>query len=216
MDNSVETLKVLLFLAPGFLGFRLYMIDSDWREIRHLDIIYGSLIFSALGYGCHLMLESWFGLDHLGWFIAISFGTAVAAALIWRKYGHGVLHSLLHRLGITNEDNLGDVWQKIFNDPRIYVTQITAYLKNGEAIECDETKAFDRPGLRDKGIFPYYAHRGGEICFVPNRRRRSPNSDWEEVKDVEAAADWGLRMVYLNPDELQRLELRITPVKFDD
>lgn len=216
MDLSVDTLEILLFLAPGFLGFRLYMIDADWRETRHLDIIYGSLVFSAIGYGCYAVLAIGFNLNHLAWLITISFPSAVVAALVWKRYGHGSLHGLLHRLRLTNEDNLGDVWQKIFNDPRIYVTQITAYLKNGEAIECDETKAFDRPGLRANGIFPYYAHRDGEICFVPNRRKRSPDSDWEDVKDVEAAADWGLRMVYLNPDELQRLELRITPVKPDE
>ena len=215
MDISFATLEVLLFLAPGFLGFRLYMIDSDWSDIRHLDIIYGSLIFSTLGYSCYVAFVAVFGINHLGWFTGIAFSSAILAALLWRRYGHGILHRLLHWLGITNEDNRGDVWQKIFNDPRIYVTQITAYLKNGEAIECDETKAFDRPGLRAKGIFPYYAHRGGEICFVPNRRKPSSDANWEDVKDVEAPADWGLRMVYLNPDEVQRLELRITPVNTD-
>ncbi len=96
-----------------------------------------------------------------------------------------------------------------------YVTQITAYLKNGEALQCDDTTTFDRPELRAKGIFPYYTHRDGQICFVLSRRKRSVDSEWEEVKDVEAPTDWGLRMVYLNPDELQRLELRITPVKAD-
>lgn len=215
MDLSVDTLKILLFLAPGFLGFRLYMIDSDWREIRHLDIIYGSLIFSAIGYGGYLALAIGFNLDHLAWLIVVSFVSAVLAALVWKRYGHRLLHLLLQRLHMTNEDNLGDVWQKIFNDPKIYVTQITAYLKNGEVIQCDQTTTFDRPELRAKGIFPYYAHRDRQICFVPTQRKRSPYSEWEDVEDVESAPDWGLRMVYINPDEIQRLEIRIAPVSPD-
>lgn len=210
MDLSVDTIKILLFLAPGFLAFRLYMIDSVWREIRHLDVVYGSLVFSTLGYSCYLAFAFFTGLEGPLWLVAVALFSSVALAVIWRKYGHPIVHGLLSRMGITNEDNLGDVWQKIFNDPRIYVTQITAYLKNGEAIDCDETEAFDRQDLRGKGIFSYYAHRDRQLCFVPTARRRSADAEWEPVEDVEAEG-WGVRMVYINPDELQRLEVRVAP-----
>ncbi|WP_420345391.1 hypothetical protein [Pelagibius sp.] len=213
MDVSVDALRVLLLLAPGFVGFRLYMIDSSWGDIRQLDIIYGSLVFSAIGYGFYLLFSYIIGFDSIIWMIIISFISAIISALTWRLHGHTLLHRLLHRLQVTNEDNLGDVWQKIFNDPRIYVTQITAYLKSGEAIQCDNTADFDRPELRSKGIFPYYTHREGQICFVPNLRKRCPNSEWEAVEDVEATAGWGVRMIYIRPDELQRLEVRVTPSK---
>ncbi len=202
----------MLFLAPGFLGFRLYMIDVNWREVRYLDIIYGSLVFSAIGYGTYLIVDSIGEPSGLLLFVVVTFLSSIVSALVWKRYGHGLLHKLLNKLGITNEDNLGDGWQRIFNNPRIYVTQITAYLKNGEAIQCDDTAAFDRPDLRAKGIFSYYTHREGQICFIPNRRKRSPESDWVAMKDVDATAGWGLRMVYLNPDEIQRLELRITAI----
>lgn len=212
MDISADTIKVLLFLAPGFLAFRLYMIDADWQGIRQLDILYGSLIFSALGYTSYLVFAHYTKLEDLLWLAIVTFCSSVVMALVWKRLGHAVLHRLLNRLGVTNEDNLGDVWQKIFNDPRIYVTQITAYLKNGEAIQCDQTAAFDRPELRAKGIFPYYVHQDGQICFVPNLRKRSPEADWEDIEDVEGGEGWGLRMVYLSSAEIQRLELRITPV----
>ena len=215
MDVSVDTLIILLLLAPGFLGYRLYKIDSEWRQVRHLDIVYGSLIFSAIGYSVHLIFATIFDLTNPVWLITIAFVSAAITALLWKRYGHGALHRLLNRLGMTNEDNLGDVWQKIFNDPKIYVTQISAYLKSGEAVQCDDTKYYDRPELRAKGIYSYYTHGDREICFVFNRRKRAPDSEWEEVKDVEGDTDWGLRVVYLNADELQRLELRVTPVKSD-
>ncbi|MEQ9567939.1 MAG: hypothetical protein RLN85_19375, partial [Pseudomonadales bacterium] len=206
-------LAILVVLAPGFIGFRLYMIDADWRGIRQIDVLYGSLVFSSLAYGTYLAISSWLDLNGIGWLIAITFASAAVLGVLWKRIGHPALHRALNLIGLTNEDNRGGVWEKIFNDPRIYVTQITAYLKNGEALQCDETKAFDRDELRAKGIFPYYAHRDGQICFVPNMRQRTESAEWEDVEQVEESAEWGLRMVYLNPDELQRLELRITPVK---
>src|SRR5690606_36483062 len=135
----------------------IYMIDADWGSVRQLDIIYGSLVFSALSYACFLLFDSVTGHSSMLSFVAVTFGAAIALSLLWKRFGHPKFHALLKRLGMTNEDNQGDVWQKIFNDPRIYVTQITAYLKNGEAIMCDDTAEFDRPELRAKGVFPYYS-----------------------------------------------------------
>jgi hypothetical protein len=213
VDISQETIRLLVFLAPGFLAFRVYMIDADWSGVRQLDIIYGSLVFSALSYACFLLIAWGTGFSGMLSFIGITFGAAIILSLLWKRFGHPKFHVLLKKLGMTNEDNQGDVWQKIFNDPRIYVTQITAYLKNGEVIMCDGTASFDRPELRAKGIFPYYSHRDGQLCFVPNQRKRSAEADWKPVEDVEADANWGLRMVYVAPSELQRLELRITPTR---
>ena len=48
MSISVEAVNVLGFLAPGYLAFRIYKIDSDWNSIRQIDTIYGSLIFRFL------------------------------------------------------------------------------------------------------------------------------------------------------------------------
>jgi hypothetical protein len=189
------------------------MVDADWSAIRQLDLVYGSLIFSALGYLSYAGFLAVTGATHVAWFVVVSFTSAIVFALAWKRYGHNALHALLNKLKLTNEDNRGDVWQKIFNDPQLYVTQLTAYLKNGEVIQCDDTAAYDRQDLREKGIFPYYSHRDGQIYFVPTHRKRTPNSQWESVKDVEAADDWGIRLVYVTPAELQRLELRVTPCK---
>ena len=213
MDLSQETIRLLVFLAPGFIAFRIYMIDAEWSDIRQLDIIYGSLVFSALSYAFFVLFAWGSGYDDMFSFISSTFGVAIIFAILWKKFGHPMFHSLMERMAVTNEDNQGDVWQKIFNDPRIYVTQITAYLKNGEVIMCDDTRMFDRPELRAKGVFPYYSHKDGQLCFVPNSRKRSTEADWEPVEDAEAGADWGLRLVYIVPSELQRLELRITPVR---
>lgn len=213
MSISVEAINVLGFLAPGYLAFRIYMIDSDWNSTRQIDTIYGSLIFSFFGYGGYRLVEHCAGLQTKDWFFPLVLVFSIVAGLMWRYFGHSAMHKLLYKIGITNEDNKGNVWQKIFNDPRLYVTQITAYLKNGEAIQCDDTAHFDTQELRKRGIFPYYTHRDGQISFIPNLRKAASSNRWTRISDVEAESDWGIRMVYISPEELQRLELRITPVR---
>ncbi len=212
MSLSVQAIWILAFLAPGFLAFRTYMIDADWRSIRQTDVVYGSLIFSALGYACYLLVSLKFDNLRLLSFIGISFASSIVIAIVWRRFGHPYFHAILKWLQITNEDNRGDVWQKIFNDPGIYVTQITAYLKNGEAVQCDDTASFDTPELRKKGIFPYYTHNDRQICFVLTRRKSSAQAAWKDIDDIQSSERWGIRLVYINPDELQRLEIRVTPV----
>ena len=160
-----------------------------------------------------MLVERGVELQTKEWFLPLVFVFSIVTGLVWRYFGHPGIHRILYAVGVTNEDNKGDVWQKIFNDPNLYVTQITVYMKGGEAIQCDDTAQFDNPELRRKGIFPYYTHRDGQISFIPNLRKGAANKKWTRIDDVDAGADWGLRMVYITPEEIQRLELRVTPVQ---
>lgn len=212
MEISKDGLNLLFWLAPGFLAFRFYKIDADWRSIHQVDVIYGSLIFSVLGYAALYPFRGYIAGFGESWLIITALFSAVPIAAFWKVIGHRSLHRVLHKVGYTNEDNCGDVWQKIFNEPKIYVTQINAYMKNGEAIACDNTLLYDTPELRSAGIYPYYSHRDRQICFIPNRRKKS-DGDWIELQDVSDI--WGTRIVYINPDELQRLEVRVAPTGHD-
>tara|TARA_R110002074_G_scaffold130555_4_gene272240 strand:+ start:1506 stop:2138 length:633 start_codon:yes stop_codon:yes gene_type:complete len=210
MDFSNDAINAMIWLAPGYLAFRIYRIDADWNSISQLDVLYSSLIFSVLGYATLWPFRHYFG-DQAGTrLVVFAFVTTMLIALAWRKWGHTKFHWMLNRLGLTNEDNTGDVWQRLFNNTDAYVTQINVYLKNGDVIACDDTRAFDTPELRKKGLYPYYTHKNGQLSFVPNRR--CINGNWSDLSEVNAAGEWGLRMVYINPDELQRLEVRIAPL----
>ena len=211
MEPAQETVRLFISLAPGYLAYCVYKLDADWRDLRQMDVIYGSLIFSVLSYGCAEGIEYALGRQDSWLFALLTFGTAFLIAFAYRSLIEPWTYSILRRLGATNQDSRGNVWQKLFNDPQIYVTQIHAYLKSGEAIGCDDTSYFDRPDLRKRGIFPYYSHLDGQLCFVPTRRKHS-DGEWEDVIDVEAGAEWGLRMIYVNPRELERLELRLTAI----
>lgn len=72
MDLSQETIRLLVFLAPGFLAFRIYLIDADWGSVPQLDIIYGSLVFSALSYACFLLFDWGTGYNSMLSFVAVT------------------------------------------------------------------------------------------------------------------------------------------------
>lgn len=210
MELSTEALDIMLWLAPGFLAFRVYKIDADWQSIQQIDVVYGSLIFSVLGYGALYPFRGLIASHGATWLILASLPSAIPIALIWRMVGHPVFHRFMQAIGTTNEDNRGDVWQRIFNEPQIYVTQIFAYMKNGEGIGCNDTSVYDTQARRKKGVYPYYTHKDKQICFVPNRRL--VDGKWTDIEEVELDSRWGIRMVYVSPDELQRLEVRIAPI----
>ncbi len=216
MELSTETLNVMLLLVPGFIAFRIYKIDANWSAISPIDVAYGSLIFSLAGYVALDALRGYVDMPKVlqpygsSIYIAAALVIASMLGLGWRMWGHSKFHKALQLLKITNEDNQGDVWQNIFNQPRTQITQIYAYLKNGEAIGCDDTSLFARKELWDRRIFPYYTHNDRQMCFAANVRRI--NGIWTKIPYVDAGDEWGLRLVYFNPDEIQRVEVRIAPV----
>lgn len=208
MDFSGSSIEILLALAPGFLAFRIAMIDAEWSQLRTLDVFYGSLSFSVFSYAAWEIIVIYTGWTGTLSFLVTILFVSLAAGVAWKRWGWVWVYALLRKWKITNQDHRGNVWQKIFNDPNVYVTQINAYLKDGSAIGCDDIRAFDRAEWRKQGIFPYYPHKEGQIAFIPNRRLNQATMKWENLEDIEAEG-WGVRTVYINPSELERLELRL-------
>ncbi|SRR6266851_6563558 len=207
---NTELLSILLFLAPGYLGFRLYQIDQPWRKLNTIDVIYGSLIFSTLAYGTYLLLLSIGWADsparRVGSLLLFSF----LYALIWRRFGHAPFHKALHWLGITNEDNSSTAWSQIFNNPKIYLSQIIIHLKDGSQVQCDHTHFYHLDDLKRVGVHPYYSDAAGNLYLVCTHRRATPDAEWEEIPDIHCPAPWGIKLSFVPTGEIVRIEARAT------
>jgi len=205
-----ELLGILLFLAPGYLGFRLYQIDRAWSSLNTIDVIYGSLIFSTVAYGTYLFLVT------LGWTdepvrrVASLILFAVLYALLWRRFGHDLFHKGLHALGITNEDNRDTAWTRLFNNPQVYLSQITVYLKNGEQVRCEDTKLYHLDNFNRVGIHPYYADPAGNLYLICTHHRSAATDDWIEVEEIHCLSPWGIKLSLIPASEIVRVEARAT------
>lgn len=207
---NAEVLGILLFLAPGYLGFRLYQIDRPWSTLNAIDVIYGSLIFSTVAYGTYLGLVAFGWADEPGRRVASPILFAVVYGLLWRRFGHELFHKGLHAFGITNEDNKSTTWTQIFNNPKIYLSQVTVETKSGSQIWCDNTLQFERDEFRRVGIHPYYSDADGNLYVISTHRRASQDKEWEPVPDLIVPAPWGINLVFIPASEIARIDVRAT------
>jgi len=213
MEFSTDAIQVLVYLAPGYLAYRIYKIDSPWSAIPTISIAYGSLAFSAVGYMLGAFTSKFLS-EHAIVVSSnlLSFFFAIGAGLLWRVFGHPWFHWLLRKAHISNEDNRGDVWQKVFNDPRLFLSQIRVYLKTGEAFACDDTHSLGTPERERIGIYPYYAHDDRQIGFIPTHTKKPGDTEWRDAKDIDAPG-WGVRFVIFNPEEIQYMDVRMMETK---
>lgn len=205
-----ELLGILMFLAPGYLGFRLYQIDQPWGTLNAIDVIYGSLLFSTVAYGSYLLLV------HAGWAdipsrrIACLVVFSLLFGFIWRRFGHRYFHKLAHWLKVTNEDNSFTAWSLIFNNPNVYLSQILVELKDGQQLWCNNTLPFINDKLRASGVHPYYSDAVGNLYIISTHRRLKATDEWEELPDVSWPAPWGVNVSFIPASQIARIDVRAT------
>lgn len=210
---------ILLFLCPGYLGFRMYFIDKPWNSLNPLHVFYGSLVFSIFAYiifgfvvyGINIAFPS-IKVDGSFAYALLATPFAIALGLLWRCYGHGWFHSKLIKMKVTNEDNNSTPWMQLFNNPKIALTQITVHLKDGSALRCDDTAFFDTEELRKAGVFSHYTCAEGDIYMVANQCRGKDETEWREIEDIHMDARWGLKIHWISAKEIARVEARATQV----
>ena len=113
---------------------------------------------------------------------------------------------------MTNEDNNATPWMQLFNNPKICLSQINVYLKDGSALSCDETKYFNTKELRNAGIFSHYTCADGDIYLIANRFKAKDATDWEEIPDIHVAPPWGIKIQWIPAKEIARVEARAIDV----
>lgn len=207
-----ESFAIFLFLAPGYLGFRVYLIDKPWNALNAVHIFYGSLVFSTLAYTTIYSLPvraawrlSWTGLSVSTTVLAVFYG------IVWRLIGHPLLHAGLKSLGITTEDNAFTPWTAIFNNTRIHLTQMIVHLKDGRSVQLDDAGAYHIPHLMRARIFPYYSSADGDLSMVVTQTRESNTTDWIEVPSVFIEHPWGLKLSFIPHTEITQVEVRVIP-----
>lgn len=209
-----EALVILIFLAPGYISFRLYSVDRAWTTSQIINIFYGTLLFSTVNYIIiyYLILlitqKRYEISDNIIVLGALFVG--VITGPVWKRFGHPFLHKILMKFRITNEDNQGDAWNQLFNNPNIYITQLIIKTSFGVEYMCQSSLKFDSDEKRKHGIFPYYADSSGAINIIPTHYRLDDESIWKEVENIEVDG-WGTRTLHLKQNEISKIDVRVQP-----
>lgn len=210
-----DTLPLLLSLIPGFLAYRIYTIDKQWSSINQINILFSVLSFGipikilsdviSSGWLVHSLVDDVAGLSPF-----VSIFLAVLTGIAWKKYGHGLFHRLLAASMVTKEDNEGNAWRQIFNNPRTYVSQIVVCLKSGEWMMCEDTNRFNK--YSKAHIYPYYADANGGIYFIATHRKTDFSRPWQPLINVDSGDEWGVRVTYLKESDIARIDFRLRPI----
>lgn len=215
LQISSDAFKILLFLFPGYIAFRLYFIDKPWSSMGAIHVFYGSLSFSIISYFLFslfiLMTNHCFpGINIedpiLNSMLSIPF--AALSGILWRLYGHNSLHKFLSEIKLTNEDNNSTPWMQLFNNVDIRLSQITVYLKNGKAFRCDETAYFDTKEWRKVGIYSHYTHSNGDLYFIATHQKENQSQFWKKIPDLHIDSPWGVKIQWIPRSEICHVEVR--------
>lgn len=205
---SDETLPILVALLPGYVAFRLYMIDRDWTKINQVNVLFGVLSFSVISYGFSTLLLKAVAASQPIIIIGCNLLVGVALGFAWARWGHKAVHRALQMAGLTNEDNLGDAWSYLMNR-ELSLTQIIVTLKNGELLKCEDLSQMVTKEEYDSGIFSYYSDIGGNLVFIPTHRKNKESDGWCELPLPYAGERWGHRMTFVKREEIARLDVRV-------
>lgn len=207
-----EALAILLFLVPGFLAFRIFTIDKPWKNIHILNIFYASLGFSILTYAItyyvFLFVVGAINDTNILALVLVSSVLGILTGVMWRRYFHPKIHSWFRKLRVSNEDNEGDSWSRIFNNTSCIVTQIIVRLKDGTSYMSDDTEKFAKNKYEDVGIYPYYSDMDQCLIFIPTHYFE--DSTWKEYTAIEDEV-YGVRLIYIRPEDVYDLQVRVRP-----
>lgn len=206
-----EALLILAVLSPGYISFRISEIGAGKKTHEPIQVFFSTGIFATVNYTLVLFLLGLLSVANQYAFLSSILVTSILTGGLWNKPFSGYVLKLSRKLSLTNEDSPNHVWWDIFNNSKVYATQIIAHLNDGTVLMCDHTRALHRKEYDDVGVFPYYTDRKGNIYFIPTHYKYSLSGKWVDMNDVDGGAEWGLRVTYLRKENITRLDVRLAP-----
>ena len=188
-------LPTLVVLAAGYMGYRLAYVGRDATH-GALDTAFLSLVFAALAQGIMTAAP----LPSSG-AMATALTATLGAALVWRRWGDGMVQKLLRRTGFSISDRHVTAWDSLRTNPDLRPTQIMVELKDGKTLMCDRLSDFDAR--------PTNACRlgaDGSVAMYVTDVFRPGSEDWEKCSPIDPA--WGGLITYIPAGEIALLEVR--------
>lgn len=191
--NTILELPLLLqiILATGYAGYVIAQRDYRKNE-RKTDMLLGVLLMGLPTALIILLVSS--NWKYLSLMLPPILGWG------WAAYGRQWLFKVLRLTNASYENNEGDVWNTLSTRKRIFATQITVRLKNGNLYHCNNTMLF-----KDEPFFPFTMDEDGIAFYVTEHKK--PDGEWKKDDEV-IDADWGASVMYFPRADIAHLDIR--------
>jgi hypothetical protein len=202
MDKFFEvSLPVQIALAGGYLGYLVAYVGIR-KDHQQVDTV-----FLTVAFGIIATLAARYLSPHVSteWSIALAVAAPVLAAIVWRVVLRPVLRRALRLFSFSYADDDATVWTALAADTGNVVTQVTAVLKDGRTLFCDDTSKF-----ADAPIAPFMVAPDGAVTmYVTHSSRRDKDDKEIETEHADTHdASWGDSMTIIPADSIHSLDLR--------
>lgn len=195
-------LYIQIVLVTGYIGYSV--ANQGYRENERKDaLLYGVLIYGLIGW------LIFYSMTLLSKSLPMIISALVAAVIIcwlvgvlWRVKGRSWYFELLNAKRITNENDLGTVWNRLHQDISIYKTQVVVTLNDGTKLCCNAVRDF-----KTAAVPLCETDNKGNIALYVTKKKRP---EWEGFKIVEDVRhpSWGDNLTYIPSKEIKYVEFR--------
>jgi hypothetical protein len=189
---SIENLKVLFVLLPGFLSQRIAHYFGTQYSVSSFDAIISALAFTTINYmlslpiGRCLKIETTNEENHVNQkFIIIVFIMSIITGFGWATIDR---NDILYKAGLTTRTSSAHAWTKIFTDN-------------------DRWKAFVKIRLKDDREFIGWPHYRSEQQEQNNILFLSPAYRIDENQSCEKTIGFGLLLFEREMKEIEFIQL---------
>jgi hypothetical protein len=202
MDKFFEvSLPVQIALGGGYLGYLVAYVGIR-KEHQQVDTVFLTVAFGIVATLAAKYLSPYLAPDLA---ILASVAAPVIAAIIWRVAGRPLVRRFFRATHISHADDDPTVWTTLAADTANDVTQVTAVLKDGRELFCDDTSKFT-----GAAIAPFLVAPDGAVAmYVTHTYRRDKSG--KEIETVRAGtrdADWGDNLTIIPADSIYSLDIR--------
>ncbi|WP_296743437.1 hypothetical protein [Mesorhizobium sp.] len=202
MDKFFEvSLPVQIALGGGYLGYLVAYVGIR-KEHQQVDIVFLTVAFGIVASLAAKYLSPYLSTELS---IVAAIAAPVVAAILWRVIGRPLLREIYRRARISYADDDATVWMTLAADTEHEVTQVTAVLKDGRELFCDDTAKFANAAIAPFMVAP----DGAVTMYVTHTYRRGANGRKTATAHPDTSdVVWGDSMTIIPADNIYSLDLR--------
>lgn len=180
-------------------GYLAYLLAYAGLREHHNSL---DAIFITLAYAAVASLGFWSAASAGPWLAAMAgAGSAMTAAALWRKWLRDICQRLLSIARVHRDDGLHRAWSAIVQTD-CKVGQASVHTKDGRVLYLNDRSLYSKSPWQ--GL---YLGGDGSVVMVVEEEELPDGTT--EVRQGVADDNFGVRMTYIPPDQVARVNLRM-------
>ncbi|TPN81963.1 hypothetical protein FJ987_25325 [Mesorhizobium sp. CU2] len=202
MDKFFEvSLPVQIALGGGYLGYLVAYVGIR-KEHQQVDTVFLTVAFGIVATLAAKYLSPYLPTNVS---IVVAVLAPVVAALIWRKFGRPLVRKVYRETQVSYADDDATVWTTLAADTSHEITQVSAVLKDGRELFCDNTERFAAAAFAPFMVAP----DGAVTMYVTHTYRRDKTGKATATAHADTHDDyWGDNMTVIPADSIHTLDIR--------